>query len=90
MVNTDKVIYPLILILHIMIVLVYLNEHFKNKNEKLQSLRYYNLTPKQRKETYAPYVTPFDQVHKTSRTLLGVGWGSILIYALFFTSETGY
>lgn len=86
MVNTDEVIYPIILIFHILIVLVYLNEHFKNKNEKLQSERYYSLTPKQRKETYAPYVTPFDLVHKTSRTLLGVVWGSIVIYAFFFTS----
>jgi hypothetical protein len=84
MINSDKVIYQITLIFHIIIILIYLNEHFKNKNEKLQSERYYNLTPKQRKETYAPYVTPFDQVHKTSRTLLGAFWGAMVIYVFFF------
>jgi hypothetical protein len=88
--NIVKNVFPIILIFHLMVILIYVNENSNLKSEKMNFLNYNNLTLKQRRQLPAPHVTPYDQVHKTSRTLFWVFWGSMAIYFIFFSNETGF
>jgi hypothetical protein len=82
--NIEELLFPLIVIFNLIVVFIFIKETNDVKNQKIEGLKYYSLSQKQRKNLPVPPFTPYGEEHKTSVTLFGVFWISMFIYFVFF------